>query len=163
MGNEETTEERDTVLADLASAVSSALGFTMVVANVYRPETDDYAVMVLRGPEDMVEALDGESLSRDSWMELLEARFERFDTFFVPEGEGEWGDEPLYEPSEDAGEGEDAWRKGDALFVPIRSPGGSILAILSVDMPASGRRPTDRERLALQALCARAGLELDSG
>lgn len=147
---------QDEVLERLAHAVERELGFSMVVVNLFRPETDDYKVMVMRGPDDLRDAIDGESLSRKSWMDLFDSKFERFGTFFVPEGEGEWGDAPVYEPEEDAGEGEHRWRKGDALFVPIRCQ-GAILGILCVDGPRHGERPSDWQLLKLSALADRAG------
>ena len=63
----------------------------------------------------------------------------------------------MYDPPEDAGEGENRWRKGDALFALMRGSKGSILGIVSVDMPRDGQRPTDRQILTLTRLCAQAG------
>lgn len=63
--------------------------------------------------------------------------------FFIPEGEGDRGDAPMYDPPEDAGQGENRWRNGDALFAPMRCTKGSVLGV-SVDMPVNGDRPTLR-------------------
>ncbi|PAW99882.1 hypothetical protein CKQ60_21865, partial [Acinetobacter baumannii] len=81
--------------------------------------------------------------------------------FFIPEGEGEWGDEPMYDPPEDPGEGENRWRKGDALFAPMRCRNGDVLGIVSVDEPIDGQRPTARQILKLTSICKQAGVALD--
>lgn len=162
MGDSEETQAKAAVLQDLASAVEGAVGFESVVVNLYRAEEDNYEVVVLRGPDDLRAAVEGEAHSRESWRSLLEARFERFGTFFVPEGEGDRGDAPASEPELDAGEGENRWRKGDALFALIRCSHGTILGILSVAFPSDGQRPSERQRLKLNALCAQAGRALEA-
>jgi hypothetical protein len=154
------SEGRAAVLETLASGIETEAGFTSVVVNLFRPDVGDYEILVLRGPDELRDAIGGAALTRDSWMQLLEPRFERFGAFFIPEGEGDWGDGPMYDPPEDAGEGENRWRKGDALFALIRSNRGSVLGIVSVDVPLDGQRPTDRQILTLTSLCAQAGTAL---
>jgi hypothetical protein len=151
---------RAAILETLASGIESEAGFSQIVVNLFRSDEDRYEILVLRGPDELHEALDGEQLSRESWMQLLAAKYERFGAFFIPEGEGDWGDAPMYEPLEDSGEGENRWRKGDALFAPVRSREGSILGIVSVDVPHDGQRPTDRQILTLTSLCTQAGRAL---
>lgn len=148
------------MLETLASGIEAEAGFSSVVVNLFRPDEDDYEILVLRGTDELREALGGEKLTRESWMQLLEPKFERFGAFFIPEGEGEWGDAPMYDPPEDAGEGENRWRKGDALFGVMRGPDGSILGIVSVDTPSDGQRPTSMQILTLNTLCAQAGRAL---
>jgi len=161
MGENRDSEGHDPALERLADAVESELGFEMVVVNLFRPETDDYVAVVLRGPDELREALGGQTLSRESWMALFDGRFERFGAFIIPEGEGDWGDAAVYEPEADLGEGENRWRKGDALFVPIRCSAGAILGIISLDAPRQGQRPTDRQLLKLLAIAAQAGQALE--
>ncbi|HYH62631.1 MAG TPA: hypothetical protein VD766_12260 [Solirubrobacterales bacterium] len=161
MGVNRDQEEQGAALEQLADAVQSELGFTMVVVNLFRPETDDYLVVVVRGPGELQEAIGGQTISRESWMALFDGRFERFGAFFIPEGEGDWGDAAVYEPEEDSGEGENRWRKGDALFAPIRCSAGAILGIISLDVPNHGQRPTDRQLLKLSAIAAQAGQALE--
>lgn len=152
---------RASALEDLSRDLEEELGFTAIVVNMYRPSEDDYEAIVMRGPDDLRETLHGAVLSRESWMALFDPKYERYGTFFVPEGQGDWGDAPFYEPADDSGEGENRWRKGDALFAPIRCPRGTILGILSVDAPASGRRPSDRDILKISALCSKAAAALE--
>ena len=60
------------------------------------------------------------------------------------------------------GRGADAWDPEDALFVPMRHTDGHLLGILSVDEPASRRRPTDEELDVLVALADHAALAVQS-
>ena len=151
---------RAAILETLASGIESEAGFSQIVVNLFRSDEDRYEILVLRGPDELHHALGGEQLSRESWMQLLAKEYERFGAFFIPEGEGDWGDAPMYDPPEDAGEGENRWRKGDALFAPMRCSDGSILGIVSVDVPHDGQRPTDRQILTFTSICARAGRAL---
>ena len=155
------SEGRAAVLETLAKGIEAEAGFSSVVVNLFRPEEGDYEVLVLRGPNELRDALGGAELTRDSWMKLLDSRFERFGAYFIPEGEGDWGEGPIFDPAEDAGEGENRWRKGDALFALMRCRDGSVLGIVSVDVPHDGQRPTDRQILTLTSLCSQAGLALD--
>jgi hypothetical protein len=151
---------RAAVLETLARGIEAEAGFSSIVVNLFRPDEDRYEVIVLRGPDELHEALGGEALSRESWMELLEGKYERFGAYFIPDGEGHWGDGPMYEPPEDPGEGENRWRKGDALFALMRGRDGSVLGIVSVDVPHDGQRPTDRQILTFTSICAHAGAVL---
>ena len=152
---------RSDVLETLAEGIEAEAGFTSVVVNMYSAEKDTYDAVVVRGPEELHAELGGAELSRESWMKLLKGTFERFGAFFIPEGQGDWGDDPAYEPATDSGQGENRWRKGDALFALMRCSDGPILGIVSVDSPRNGQRPTDRQILTLTSLCSQAALALD--
>jgi hypothetical protein len=154
----------ENVLRTLAKGVDDAAGFSTVVVNLYRPATDDYVAVVLRGSDDVRDMLEGTTIKRSVWMDLLKPEFERYGTYLIPEGKGAWPDDlPVYEPDSDSSDGEDRWRRGDALFVPIRCSHGSILGILSVDLPHSGKRPTGWQLFKLAALSAQTGLALSDG
>ena len=80
-------EDRAAVLETLASGIEEEAGFSSVVVNLFRPDEDDYEILVLRGPDELRDAIGGEKLTRDSWMQLLERKFERLGAFFIPEGD----------------------------------------------------------------------------
>jgi diguanylate cyclase (GGDEF)-like protein len=65
---------------------------------------------------------------------------------------------PQGEPAADP----DAWDPNDALFVAMRDQHGSLLGIISVDEPVSGRRPSDDELDVLVALADHAALALEA-
>ena len=80
-------------------------------------------------------------------MPLLAPRFERRGAYFVPDGSFDWDQVPgrTYIPEIEATDDPDAWQPDDALFVPLRGAGGTLLGVVSVDEPGRGRRPGDAE------------------
>ena len=58
--------------------------------------------------------------------------------------------------------GVDAWHPLDALFAPLSSPSGQLMGILSVDLPASGRRPGPSQREMLEMFAVQAGIAIDN-
>ncbi|WP_354700766.1 hypothetical protein DSM112329_01053 [Paraconexibacter sp. AEG42_29] len=76
---------------------------------------------------------------------FLDARFLRGGCWHVPE---ELSPNPSLEPTYTdpqlvPGTDPDAERPGDLLFVPLRTPEGTLLGLLSVDGAPGGRRPSD--------------------
>ncbi len=150
------------VLEDVCHTIAELLGYRAVVVNVYRPAFDDMHTSAAVGSEESVRELVGKASPRETWVPLLNERFARRGAYFVPGGEFDWeglGVEsyvPRIEPSDDP----DAWTAEDALFVPLRDPKGLLIGVISVDEPASGRRPTDDEIDALVAISRHAALAL---
>jgi diguanylate cyclase (GGDEF)-like protein len=150
------------VLEEVCHAIGELLGYRAVVVNVYRPAFDDMHTSAAVGSEESVSELVGKSSPRETWVPLLDERFERRGAYFVPGGEFDWEGlgvdsyVPRIEPSNDP----DAWRAEDALFVPLRDPKGLLIGVISVDEPESGRRPADDEIDALVAISRHAALAL---
>ena len=46
--------------------------------------------------------------------------------------------------------GPDAWHPLDALFAPLHGPDGTLVGMLSVDLPHDGRRPGSLQRELLR-------------
>ena len=57
--------------------------------------------------------------------------------------------------------GSDAWHPEDMLLLPLRTAAGEIIAIVSVDQPLLGRRPSEAEIGVLMAVADHAGLALE--
>jgi hypothetical protein len=151
------------VLAAIARTVSESLGYGTCVINVYRPAWDDFAVAAVHGSDEARRALEGTRGDVASWQPLLDKRFLRRGAYFVPHGEYEWSVEmhswtPPVAPSDDPG----AWQADDALFAPLKDADGELLGILSVDEPASGRKPTDDDLDVLVAIAEHVALTLQS-
>jgi diguanylate cyclase (GGDEF)-like protein len=150
------------VLEEVCRAIGELLGYRAVVVNVYRPAFDDMHTSAAVGSEESVRELVGRSSPRETWVPLLDERFERRGAYFVPADEFDWDGlgvdsyVPRIEPSDDP----DAWRAEDALFVPLRDPKGLLIGVISVDEPESGRRPADDEIDALVAIARHAALAL---
>jgi len=150
------------VLEDVCRTIADLLGYRAVVVNVYRPAFDDMLTSAAVGSADAVSQLVGKSSPRETWVPLLDERFQRRGAYFVPGGEFDWEGLGVdsYEPRIEASEEPDAWTAEDALFVPLRDPKGLLIGVISVDEPETGRRPTDEELDALVAISRHAALAL---
>lgn len=83
--------------------------------------------------------------SKEVFEKILREEFRISNSYFVPQESGVSkliDDSGRYIPqNESAGEGEDAWRPGDELLVPMLSMDGNVESFLSVDTPYAGKRP----------------------
>jgi diguanylate cyclase (GGDEF)-like protein len=155
-------QDLQVVLEDVCRTIAELLGYRAVVVNVYRPAFDDMLTAAAVGSAESIAALVGRSSPAETWHPLLARRFERRGAYFVPGEEFDWdalgADSyvPDVEPSDDP----DAWAAEDALFVPLRDPGGGLIGVLSVDEPETGRRPRDEDLDALTAIARHAALAL---
>src|SRR4051794_32937359 len=135
------------VLQQIARTTAATVGFRTAVINLHRPAWDDFQTVVVHGSEEGRRLLLGQTSSRADWDPLLDARFERRGAYFVQQGMFDWAADGLlsYIPVIESPEGPDRWHAEDGLFVPLRSSGGEILGILSVDEPHDGKRPSDHQ------------------
>jgi diguanylate cyclase (GGDEF)-like protein len=153
------------ILDAIARAIAEALGYRTVVVNLYRPAWDDFHVTTVHGNEEARALLLGQARGFDEWEPLFDEKFNRRGAFVVLNGEFDWSVEAegrSYTPSVEPAGGADDWHPEDALFLPLRHSDGHLLGILSVDEPASGRRPTDDELEVLVALAEHAALAVQS-
>ena len=152
------------VLQAAAEAVADLLGFGGVVVNLHRRRWDDFEVTTAVGSPELRAALLGTSSSWADWSELLDERFARGGAFHVPAGAIDWSGHvaPTFVPAGTRLAAEDAWHPDEALFVVLRGSEGQTLGILSVDEPASGRRPSDAELDLLVAVAAAAALAVEA-
>jgi PAS domain S-box-containing protein len=150
------------LLAAIAATVSDSLGFRTVVVNLYRREWDDLVVSTVHGSDEARDALLGQVSEVSEFAPLLDEKFLRRGAYFVPDGALDWTEIRAFTPDIPESDDPDAWRAEDALFVPLRSQDGDLLGVLSVDEPASGRRPTDDELDVLVAVTEHAALAVQS-
>ena len=69
---------------------------------------------------------------------------------------------PSWVPDIPVSDDPDAWHPLDALFAPLYSISGTLVGVLSVDLPASGRRPDDVQRALLEMFATQAGIAIDN-
>lgn len=141
-------------LPEIAGIVGEAFGFAAAVVNLYRPAWDDLQVVAAYGSAEASEVLLWSTASRESWVELLDDRFASHGTYFVPHGQAsETTEGAVFVPDLPRSSDPAAWHPEDLLLVPMYDSSGGLLAVLSVDEPVSGRRPSpsDSEALALAA------------
>src|SRR5438105_6138069 len=155
-------DDLDAVLEAIARTISECLGFGTVAVNLYRPAWDDFQVTNVHGNEGAREALLGEARDLDSWRPLLDERFLRRGAYLIPHEDFDWAaDVATFVPDLERTDDPQAWHPEDALMVPMRHSAGHLLGILSVDEPASGRKPTDGELDVLVAVADHAALAVE--
>jgi diguanylate cyclase (GGDEF)-like protein len=142
------------LLPAIAAAVSEAMGFGTVVISVYRNAWNDFRVETVHGSDEGRETLLGQERTWIEWEPLFDLNFEREGCFFLPWDKFDWSwDKTVsFVPDIEVADDPDAWHPEDALFVPLRHSEGHILGIMSVDEPASGKRPSDDDLAVLAAL-----------
>lgn len=156
-------EDLPALLDAVARTIGESLGYGTVAVNLYRQSWDDFEVTTVYGNEAARNVLLGNARPLDDWTVLLAERFERRGAYVVLSGAVDWDSlGPSYVPHGEPGSGPDAWDPEDALFVPMRDQHGSLLGIISVDEPVSGRRPADDELEVLVALVDHAALALEA-
>ncbi len=157
-------EDLDSLLDAIARTVSDALGFATVVITIYRPEWNDFRVNAVYGSEAARDVLIGTVREWKDWEPLLDERFLRRGAYFIEHDRFDWTTVeqtsfvPDIEPSDDPS----AWHPEDALIVPLNRSDGAYLGMMSVDEPASGRKPTDEELDVLVAVAAHAALAVEA-
>ena len=158
-----TGEELPELLSAIARAVSDSLAFRTVVINLYRREWDDFVVTTVYGSDEAREALLGQVRQVSDWDALLDARFLQRGAYLLPYGEFDWsGHLDSFTPDIPVSDDPNAWHPDDALFVPMRAADGTLLGILSVDEPISGRKPSGDEIDVLVAVTEHAALAVQA-
>ena len=106
----------------------------------------------------------GQVSSVADWEPLLDQRFLQRGAYVVPAGEFDWDRaRQLHVHTEHLGARRpDAWHPDDALFAPLRGSDGSLLGVLSVDEPISGRKPSGDEIDVLVAVSEHAALAVEA-
>lgn len=156
-------EDLPALLDAVARTIGESLGYRTVAVNLYRPAWDDFEVTTVYGNEEAKAVLLGNARPGDDWTVLLSDRFERRGAYVVLSGAVDWDSlGPSYVPQGEHTNDPDAWDPEDALFVAMRDQRGSLLGIISVDEPVSGRRPTDDELDVLVSLADHAALALEA-
>jgi diguanylate cyclase (GGDEF)-like protein len=153
--------ELEPVLRTVARTTAACLGFGTAVINLYRPAWDDFETVVVEGNEEARKLLLGQCSTAADWAPLLDERFVRRGAYVLQDFDWSQDGMATYVPPIEASSDPDRWQPDDALFVPLRSSAGELLGILSVDEPASGRRPSDEELDLLVGVAAHAALALE--
>ena len=159
-----TGEALPELLAAIARTVADSLAFRTVAINLYRREWDDFVVSTVHGSPRAREALLGQVRQVADWAPLLDERFLYRGAYLVRAGEFDWTayDDSTYTPDILVSDDPDAWHPDDALFAPMRGSDGELLGILSVDEPASGRKPSSGDIDVLVAVSEHAALAVQT-
>jgi diguanylate cyclase (GGDEF)-like protein/PAS domain S-box-containing protein len=142
----------------VASAVVDSLGFGVAVLNLVTARGVE--VVVVAGPAEVREALLGTTTPLADWRGLLDQSSPLGGLRFVDGRAGSGTADLLtWVPNIPVSDDAAAWHPLDALFAPLHGSDGSLIGVLSVDLPVDGRRPTPAfvellERYARQAALA---------
>ncbi len=149
------------VLQAAAQGAVEALGFRAVAINLLTSRGDLEAVSVVGPPPGV---LLGARYDRAAFLSELDSSDDGGLLRFVPVDRVAPDDSIARWCAEDAAAGAprepDAWLPGDELYAPLRAPGGELLAILSLDQPADGRRPDVSGRRLVEMYAAQVGVTL---
>jgi diguanylate cyclase (GGDEF)-like protein/PAS domain S-box-containing protein len=153
----------DQTLNRIAAATVEFLEFGAAAINVVDPN-GQVVVRAAAGPPEIVELV-GQSSPLDHWRDILASA-------------EPWGSLRFYSHRLDRGpisriatwtaelslDGEtadpDRWHPLDGLFAPLVDPDGALLGVLSVDQPASGRRPSLEQRTVLELFANQAAVAI---
>ena len=157
-------EELPALLNAIARTVSDSLGYRTVVINLYRREWNDLIVSTVHGCDEARELLLGQVREIADWEPLLDQRFLQRGAYVIRAGDFDWTNyaDSTFTPDITISDDPNAWHPDDALFAPMRAADGSLLGILSVDEPLSGRRPSGDEIDVLVAVSEHAALAVQS-
>ena len=151
-------------LERIAEAVVESAGFGAAVVNYLHPDGVYEAVAIAGSEEARAELLgvrypaaefDAHLAAADQWGQLRYLPHDRPNDriqSWVPDA----ADLPDGVPDDER------WHPLDALFAPLRAPDGSLVGILSVDLPTDGRRPGAFQRELLEMLAAQAGIAINN-
>jgi diguanylate cyclase (GGDEF)-like protein len=132
-------------LGELARTIGDSLDYATVAITLYRPAWDDFRVTAVSGREQARSTLLGCTRTREDYRPLLDDRFMRRGAYVIPAGAHDWSRSgTVYSPPvEPVPDDPGAWHPEDVLLVVLKASDGSLLGVMSVDEPASLRRPDD--------------------
>ncbi len=163
-----TLEQHSTIPDDLngmldllAETIVQALGFGVAVVNLARAD-GTMEVVSVAGDENARNLLLGTSDSIDMWRRLLAAS-EDWGRLRFQDHSHELADAAAFSwvPDMEVVDAQDAWHPEDALFAPLVTEDGTLLGVLSVDLPHDGRRPGLATRNALEAFAVSVTLAIE--
>ena len=81
---------------------------------------------------------------------------------WLPVGTSDWSDQIVHwTPATSAVPGPEGWHPDDMLLLPLRGQDGTILGAVSVNQPATGRRPTDEQIAYLMSVVDHAAIGVE--
>jgi diguanylate cyclase (GGDEF)-like protein len=150
-------------LGDLARTIGESLGYETVAITLYRPAWDDFRVTAVSGREQARTTLIGCTRTREDYRPLLDQRFLRRGAYVIPAGAHDWSRSgTIYSPpGEPDPDDPGAWHPEDVLLVALKASDGSLLGVISVDEPASLRRPDDDQLDVLVSVADHVALAIE--
>jgi diguanylate cyclase (GGDEF)-like protein len=152
----------ESVLEALAETIRSELSFHVVAVNLRDPASGDMHIVIVLGDDDARATLLGTSSAWSEWEPAMAPEFARQGAIWIPAGSSDWGEQiTTWTPSMSPIPGPDGWHPEDMLMLPLRAQDGTVLGAVSVDQPATGRRPTDEQIAYLMSVVDHAALSVE--
>ncbi|MGH3384383.1 MAG: diguanylate cyclase domain-containing protein [Nocardioidaceae bacterium] len=151
----------DETLNAVVEGVVEVVGFEVAGVSIVNPD-GWFQMVAVAGDEDARKQLLGKRMPPDTF----DREFALADTWgalrFVPHERLPESGGQGWVPDIEVLDVPDAWHPQDALFAPLRSPAGTLVGMLSVDLPVDRRRPGPFQRELLEMLAAQAGVAVDN-
>ncbi|HEV7209049.1 MAG TPA: diguanylate cyclase, partial [Mycobacteriales bacterium] len=147
-------------LEHITQAVVDLLGYQVAVMNLVTAH-GELEVVTVAGPAAVRQQLLGSRESLPRWQALLDGAQQLGSLRFVDHRAGRPPGTRDRFPELTVVDHRPAWHPEDALFAPLHAGDGSLLGVLSVDLPADGLRPNAHQRELLELLAVQASLALD--
>ena len=142
----------------VAEGVVEAAGFGLAVVNLADPN-GDFTVVSAAGSDDLRRELLGTRNTAVNWHEMLR-KAERWGALYFVDHRQEVEGLHAWTPDIPVPEEPDGWHPMDMLFAPLLAPSDEWVGVLSVDMPADGRRPGPVQREVLSLFAEHAAIAI---
>jgi diguanylate cyclase (GGDEF)-like protein/PAS domain S-box-containing protein len=146
----------------VVQSVVDQLGFGAALVNMARPD-GTCEVVAVAGSQEATEALLGTRAPMDAWYELLDHCEAWGELRFLDHRSDQRpaGPIPSWTPPTEPVDDPDAWHPDDSLFAPLFAPDGTLIGVLSVDLPPGGRRPDAASCRLLEQFAVHAALAIE--
>lgn len=141
-------EDLPGALQEVVEQLARVLDVRAVAINLHRPAWDDFEIVAIHAPPQIIDALRGGKVPRSTVDTLLDPKFDVGGAFFIPAGEideSDLGGVSAVIPRDDRPDHPDRWEEDDELLIPIRAADGELMGFVSIDEPTSGLRPGPSE------------------
>lgn len=133
------------LLQEIVFSIRRSLGFETVILNLLDVKEQTVRMRACTGLDEVGRKLLEEAVyTPQEFARLTEERFRLGRCYFIPAGVHDWVQEykgnANIQDAKPAGAADD-WQSHDALIVPLEFDKGEVIGYLSLDNPASGKRP----------------------
>jgi len=148
-------------LRAVVDGVVEGLGFGVAVVNLVQDD-GSVEVVTVAGPADVSATLLGSVSDLATWRGEIERAAPLGQLRYLAHTEPDVAGLATWVPDIPVSDDPDAWHPLDALFAPLYSITGTLVGILSVDLPISGRRPDAVQCALLEMYATQAGIAVDN-
>jgi len=141
-------EDLGGALQEVVEQLARVLDVQAVAINLHRPAWDDFEIVAIHAPPDIISALRGGTVPRSTVDRLTDPAFDVGGAYFIPAGAIDAADlagASAVLARDDRPDHPNRWQEDDELLIPITSADGQLIGFVSIDEPTSGLRPGPSE------------------